>query len=446
MMLLRYLGIPLCTGLLSCLPAGLLMGQEGRSDGPRREFSAIRDSIRSSDEELELLQHFLEASTVDLGVLQHSQVRAWILGNPVLRDSLFATLLLADSSIQSEAGADAEILATPQGDLVQVRFGTAVFKGMTLKRALDRSPDKSLYRKVASSARYSKDIELRDPSFRLETPLQPELLPVNQLLSIFDPEGPPDLSQRPQGILDLSIDQAVVHIGPKWGGELRLGADEINNPFWANASLAVLASIRRTKFGFVFPFAGGRENVPLFDPFLFRARRLSGGRGFMGQFDLGSLGGLLLITRFSEKDLNTVVNPNSFYYVSGILNLYYSFGVALDPGDDVRAKVGFGVHRVTHAGVVPVPGNPASTYVSQGELNNIVSPYLKVEYLNSGASDHVGASIQFYNLTLMFTGYMEIVPNLLGVELKYVWPLGGTLKEWEYPEFFLISPKIHLSF
>ena len=298
----------------------------------------LKDSLKAYDEELELSQHFLEASTVDPTFVQHTQIKSWVLNNPVLRDSLFYTLLQADSSLQSEAGADPELLATPSNDLIQVRFGTAVFKGMTLKKALDKSPDKTLYRKLADSYRYSRAIELRDPSFRLETPIQPQLLMEESLLEYFNPGGLADVGGRSHGMAELSIDRLAVRVGPTWGGEIRLGIDEINTPFWANGTAAILATYRRARFGIVLPLSGGRHNLEFFDPFLFRARRLTGARGFLGEIDLGSFGGLLSITRFSVNDLSTALNSNSFAFVAGIVNVYYSFGVGLNSTNFVRAK------------------------------------------------------------------------------------------------------------
>jgi len=415
-------------------------------DSTLRDIKSLRDSIRAVDEEIELLQHFLEASTVDPTFVQYTTIKSWVINNPVLRDSLFYALLQADSSLQSEAGADAEVLATPWNDMIQVRFGTAVFKGMTLKKALDRSADPTLYKKIAESYRYSKDIELRDPSFRLETPLQPELLSPNRILENFFPLSPAGRGERASGFAELAIDRFAVRFGSKWGGEIRLGVDEINNPFWANGTIAFLAAYKRYRFGFVLPFSAGKTSVDVFPPIFFRARNVTGARGFLGDFDFGSIGGLLSVTRFSVNDVGKATNPGNFYYLSGILNLYYSFAVAMDPTDIVRAKVGFGVHRVTAAGLTPIPGDTSNTYVSLGELTNVISPYLRIEYLNKEISDRYAASVQFYNMTLMFAGSMEIVPNILSLEVKYVWPIAGDLKGWEYPDFFVISPKLRIEF
>jgi len=414
--------------------------------GRQAETRPLRDSLQRVAEEVDLLQHFLEASTVDPSLLYHSRIRAWVLNNPVLKDSLFNALLQADSSLEAEAGSDAEILGTLQGDIVQVRFGTAVFKGVTLRRALARSQDASLYRRLAESHRYSRDVELRDPTFRFATPLQPELMTTQGLLRRFNPITGDDAVHPAAGSLDLSLDRLLVRIGPTWGGEIRLGADEMNNPFWANGTVAALAVHGRYRFGIVLPLGIGGSSFELFHPLLFRERRLAGTRGFLGEFDAGSVGGTFSITRFSSSDLSTAPDPHTFAFVSGRANIYYSFAVALDPDHLARAKIGVGVHRITPAGLIPVPGNPAEEYVGLGGHRNIVSPYLKIEYLRHEATESFRASLQYYDLALMLAGAMEIVPGVLGIEAKYVWPLQGTSEPWEYPEFFLISPTLHITF
>jgi hypothetical protein len=266
------------------------------------------------------------------------------------------------------------------------------------------------------------------------------------LLTRFNPVIGSDPSKPITGSMDLALDRLLLRIGPSWGGEIRLGADEINNPFWANGTIAALAVHGRYRFGIILPLGIGGSSFKLFQPLLFRARKLAGARGFLGEFDAGTWGGLASITRFSSDDLSTAPDPRSFTYISGRANLYYSFAVALDPDHLARAKVGVGVHRVTPAGLVPVPGDPNQEYVALGGHKNVISPYMKIEYLYHETSDALRASLQFYNLTLMLTGAVEIVPGILGIEAKYVWPLGGKLEAWEYPEFFLLSPTLHITF
>src|SRR3990172_3192229 len=103
-------------------------GQDSRSTQrtDRSILETLKDSLKTVNEDIRLLQHFLEASTTDPRIIQHGLTKSWIISNPELRDSLFYALVAVDSSVQSEAGADAEVLATEMNDLIEVRFGTAV--------------------------------------------------------------------------------------------------------------------------------------------------------------------------------------------------------------------------------------------------------------------------------------------------------------------------------
>jgi hypothetical protein len=41
---------------------------------------------------------------------------------------------------------------------------------------------------------------------------------------------------------------------------------------------------------------------------------------------------------------------------------------------------------------------------------------------------------------------MEILPNLLSLEAKYVWPITADYAKWQNPDFLLISPRLCLTF
>ena len=214
-----FISVALVTLVLTaCAPGGAYA--QPTSAPPRiegRSIKALRDSIKREGEEISLLQHLLEAATVERRLLEHSSVRAWIVGDPTVRDSLFYALMQADSSVESEAGTEAEVLATPTGDLIQGRFGSAVFKGAALRDALDRSSDTDLYRKVVESFRYSKDIELRDESSKLPTPLSAELIRSGAIHEAFSPVS---LRSNPHPVnsrINISMYDIAFRSGPDWG-------------------------------------------------------------------------------------------------------------------------------------------------------------------------------------------------------------------------------------
>jgi hypothetical protein len=447
----RNLLISLALLILLTLPnsMGQVFGQEPIASN-RSMIQALKDSIKYYNDELTLLQHFLEASTVDTRILQHTNIKAWRLNNPALRDSLFYALMDVDSSLQSEAGTDAEILATESNDLIEVRFGTAVFKGLTLKDALEKSSDKLLTRKVTDSYRYSKDIELRNPSFRLPTVFETELIPPEKLQRDFAAitlvSNPHPVTTR----FDLSLFGLLVKSGPTWGGEVRIGNDEIGFPFWSSGKMAFMAVYDNTvKFGFELPFQPGRSTSELFPPFIIRGRLLNGTRGIVGECDFGAVGGSVSITRFTDSDADALTDRGDFFYLTGIVNAYYSFGVALDPSNLVRVKVGGGIHRINEASLQRTPVDGGTRYEDQivrGPQTLFASPFVRFEYVNKEITEHFKASLQFYDLTLLIGGTVEVLPNVLYVDAKYAWPIGPDLKKWQNPDFFIISPRIRVSF
>ena len=411
-----------------------------------RSIKAVRDSIKREGEEISLLQHLLEAATVERRLLEHTDIRAWVIGNPAVRDSLFYALMQADSSVESEAGTEAEVLATPTGDLIQVRFGTAVFKGATLKDALDKSSDTDLYRKIVESFRYSKDIELRDESSKLPTPLSPELIQSGSIPEAFSPISLGSNPHAVTGRINFSLYDIAFRSGPDWGGEVRLGTDEICFPFWSSGQTSFLATYKNVKFGIALPFLWGRNSSDVFPPFILRGRTLNGTRGVVGEFDFGSIGGYLSSTRLTKYDQVDLTDPNNFYYVVAIGQLYYSFAVNLDPTNLVRVKVGVGYQRVDHASIVRTPLTPGGTDFQESVdvmgSNSVGSPILKFEYINRNVTDRFTASLMYYNLTLLLTGRMELVPGVLSLEAKYAVQILSSRDPWTSPDLFVFTPTL----
>ena len=404
----------------------------------------LADSLHAYEKEISALQHLLEGATVDWDRLRHSAVRSWIIGNPALRDSLFYALMAVDSSVQSEAGAEALVLATPSDDLIEVRFGNAVFKGMTLQRAIERSGNKTLYQDIAASYRYSKDIEMRDPVYALETEYEPELLGTDALLSYYEPLSLASYREPVTFRSDLSLSGVLFRAGPDWGGEYRIGNEEINFPFWTSGKMAFLATYKGIKLGFELPFTGGLNASDGFPPFVVRPRKLNGTRGIVGEFDFGPFGGKFSFTRLTDNDLNSLTNPDEFYYITNYAQAWFSFGVELSPTHFVRVKAGGGTHRVNQAALSTDAAGV--TTVVPGSAKDFIGPYLKFEYLNHLIGEEFGVSVQYYDVTLVSTASLEVIEDLLGFEILYVWPLAADLPEWQNPEFLILTPHLYINF
>jgi hypothetical protein len=410
-------------------------------------IEALNDSILVVNEDVRLLQTFLEASTIDPKNFYHSKVKMWAINSESIRDSLFFALLAVDSSLASEFGADAEILATEDDDLVQVRFGTAVFKGVVLKDAIDKSHDRFLHQKIVQSRRYSKDIELRDSTFRLATPFLSDILPSQKVVELFSPITARTNPESSHAFVEASLFSVGGRVGPDWGGEFRVGNDDLGLPFWSSGKMSFMVLYKRIRFGFELPAPFGQDAVEILSTFSLPKRLLSGTRGMVGEFDFGSFGGFLSFSKVSKSDISTFTNPNTFYYITNVLQGYYSLSFSMGFTHFARVKVGVSQYLVKQAHVAQVvtPQTTTQDIVEDGQAN-ILGPYLKFEFVNDSYDEQYGGSIQYNDLTLMATAWMNIVPKVFGLELKFASPLSKSHRDWRQTSFVMVSPKLRIAF
>lgn len=414
----------------------------------RYTAQSLRDSIEMAGEIVNLLQNILEASTVDRKLYLHSHVKSWVVSNPALRDSLFYALMATDSSMQSEAGSDAEILATEDNDLIEARFGTAVFKGTALKQAIEKSGDRYLYQKVIESSNYSRDIELRDSTFVLPTAFEAGLLPNEILLDRFSFLRTRAASDPAAGRVDFSAYGLSFRVGPVWGGEVRMGNDELGLPFWESGKTTFLALYKQVKVGFELPTSIGRNNSEFLFPL--RSRLLNGTRGVAGEFDFGTIGGYISSTRFVDNDRATLTDPRNFYYITDELLGYTSFGFSLTQTSWARVKVGVGYEQVREGtfarGGVDTTGAPLGNQSTQLNQFDISSPYLSFEYLHEEGDEAYGCNLQYFNSSILTSVWLQIIPNYLRIEMKVSKPILRNLRAWENEDFIMVSPRLLLSF
>ena len=301
---------------------------------------------------------------------------------------------------------------------------------------------------MVESYKYSKDIELRDESSRLLTPLRPELVRSGAIPDAFSPISLRSNPHPVNGRINLSLYDIAFRSGPDWGGEVRLGTDEICFPFWSSGQTAFLATYQNVKFGIALPFVWGRNSSDVFPPFILRGRTLNGTRGVVGEFDFGSIGGYLSATQLTKNDQSNLTDPNNFYYVTAIGQLYYSFAVNLDLNNLVRVKVGIGVHRVSNGRMVRTPLTTGGTDFQQSvdvmDVSTVGSPIIKFEYINRKVTDKFTASLMFYDFTLMLTGSMELIPGILSLEAKYAVQILTTWDPWVSPDLFVFTPRLTL--
>jgi hypothetical protein len=181
------------------------------------------------------------------------------------------------------------------------------------------------------------------------------------------------------------------------------------------------------------------DKFPLFPV---RSRGLNGTSGIVGEFDAGSLGGMFSSTRLTGSDVSSLAlfDSSKFYYISEIALGYFSFGFSLNPENFIRVKMGGGYDQVQFAQLAP-----SSAVHNLGQVN-YNSYYMNVQYLHDVPDEEFGASLQFYDFSVMGTAWIDILPNKLSIKLKYSRIVSRPLRPWETQDFIIISPEYRWSF
>jgi len=73
------------------------------------------------------------------------------------------------------------------------------------------------------------------------------------------------------------------------------------------------------------------------------------------------------------------------------------------------------------------------------------SPILRVDYARLGDRLY-GGSVQYYSSILYLSGWVEVIRNFLYVDVKYYTPVFRDPEAWEQKYFFMISPRIQITY
>ncbi len=111
-------------------------------------------------------------------------------------------------------------------------------------------------------------------------------------------------------------------------------------------------------------------------------------------------------------------------------------------------SLGAGTHRinaVTIGAKNVLPGQPGSMDVVIAKSFDQFDPLAKIGYRHGGSDGYDwGLSLQYCN-QLMADGFLQIF-SWLDLEAKYASVVGRDPKKWEWSDFFMISPVLHLNF
>jgi hypothetical protein len=281
--------------------------------------------------------------------------------------------------------------------------------------------------------------------------LQRTILAGNYLLTPLDPPEARGKRVDPVNPVAQSIFVEGSLFGAKvlssggWGGEVRVGIDDMGYPFWSAGAAEMLAIIDQLKLGVVLPLNVGSSDADIVGPLTVPARKLNGGTGFAIQYDQKMAGGNVSF-HFLNEELNhkdstdEFTNPDNVYYIHSMAQLLYSRQVTnLGSENFLTLSVGMGYHQIGR-GMVQPSGSVATT-----DRFDYYSPIVRFEYTRIGMRTY-GITAQAYSSNVFLSAWIEIIRNFVYIDVKYNLPIFRDPLPWEQPNFFMVSPRIRFAF
>ncbi|HYM20728.1 MAG TPA: hypothetical protein VEW28_06970 [Candidatus Kapabacteria bacterium] len=294
----------------------------------------------------------------------------------------------------------------------------------------------------------------------------------------------PSPQQRIQyALVDASLFGGDIIFKSGFGFGMTVGNDYVGYPFWQAGNVGVEGIIHKemTDVRLGLNFQLGEAGITPFSisgGFNIKSRKLEGTQGFHASLEQVidvihdknsgrlSFGGEFYeaftpsITTFSLRASTDgqyrtdapLVGPqgakkDSLFYLalSGHGWVTYSFGSTLS---GAYVRLGAGTHRITATTIGQKGstfGQPGYTDVLTARTIDRFDPVVKIGYDHGGAEGHDwGVSLQYSN-ELMADGYIEIF-SWLDLEAKYASIVGRDPEKWEWSDFVMISPVLHLNF
>ncbi len=228
------------------------------------------------------------------------------------------------------------------------------------------------------------------------------------------------------------------------GLEAVVGQDEVGYHFWSSGDFRVRAILNHLKLGVLLPFPYGYRIDRVVAPLAIKPTLLVGSTGFSGEFEQpfgATRAGIRLTVGELYLGNLTAKVPDSLsaYSLHTTAQLYATHEVRW--GDDVFAFTGgIGFHQVTRSIADSAQG---SVYTL--EKLNSAGPLLRVDYTRIGERLY-GASVQLYSSILYLAGWVEVVRNFLFVDAKFYAPILRDPQPWEQKYFFMISPRLQITY
>jgi len=228
------------------------------------------------------------------------------------------------------------------------------------------------------------------------------------------------------------------------GLEAVIGREEIGYHFWSSGDFGVRAIIYGLKLGALLPFPYGYKTQQPINPLAIKPALLVGSTGVSADYEYPfgdnkagvrlSLGDMYLWS-FQKK----VPTGLSAYSLHATGQVYFA-RQALWGNDSFTFTGGIGSHQVTMN-----EADEAQGKVDVTGKNTFTSPLLRVDYARLGERLYGGA-VQYYSSILYLSGWVEVVKNFLFLDLKYYTPVFRDPEPWEQKYFFMISPRIQITY
>jgi hypothetical protein len=132
---------------------------------------------------------------------------------------------------------------------------------------------------------------------------------------------------------------------------------------------------------------------------------------------------------------------DKLYYIHTIAQLRYSRYITLgSPEHNLLLAGGIGYHQIALGGLTP-----AQDRITAIEKEDFISPILRAEYSHEGPYRY-GISLQYYSGILYSKGWVELLRDFLYVDVQYYSPFLRDPHPWEQPYFYMISPRIQVTY
>jgi hypothetical protein len=228
------------------------------------------------------------------------------------------------------------------------------------------------------------------------------------------------------------------------GIEAAIGREELGYHFWSSGDFSVRAIIHGLKLGILLPFPYGYKTVKPSDPLAIKPSLLVGSTGFSGEFEYplneSKVGARLAVGDLYLGTLETKVPPGlTAYSLHSSGQLYFAHQLQWGV-DQLVLTGGIGAHQV-----MMNRADSGKATVNVIERSDFASPLLRVDYARLGDRLY-GVSVQYYNALLSLSGWVEVVRNFLFVDVKYYTPVFRDPQPWEHKYFFMISPRLQITY